>query len=115
MRISWLLLPAMAAVDAVMIAVDAAADQPESLLASDDQYAHLSNYAPLTVIALIAWLLWLFLAIGTAASDYFVPNVAGVARLIRMRADVAGVCCAFYSLFFIFCIKMYIVWMNRSR
>ncbi|KAI3658078.1 hypothetical protein MP638_002362 [Amoeboaphelidium occidentale] len=45
----------------------------------------------LATFALFLFLIFLFVFIGTAASDYFSPNVASLAKILRLPPDVAGV------------------------
>ena len=46
---------------------------------------------PFVVLGLVAWLALLFTTIGTAASDYFTPNLRFIATTLGLSESLAGV------------------------
>lgn len=40
---------------------------------------------------MLLWLVFLFISAGTAASEYFSPNVASISKLFKIPHDIAGV------------------------
>lgn len=46
---------------------------------------------PTLFVGFLLWLLFLFSTLGISASDFFCPNLATLARLLRLDENVAGV------------------------
>ena len=54
-------------------------------------YCSFSSVKPLAAVLLAFWLAILFTTIGTAASDYFTPNLNTIARQLGLSESMAGV------------------------
>ena len=46
---------------------------------------------PLVFVGLLVWLMFLFSMLGITASDFFTPNLATIAQMLRLDENVAGV------------------------
>ncbi|XP_036382810.1 mitochondrial sodium/calcium exchanger protein isoform X1 [Megalops cyprinoides] len=46
---------------------------------------------PLAIFLFIVWLLFLFMALGVAASKFFCPNLSAISSILRLTHNVAGV------------------------
>jgi len=46
---------------------------------------------PLVFTGLVIWLMFLFSTLGISASDFFTPNLATIAQVLRLDENVAGV------------------------
>ena len=67
------------------------ADQAGLLPYLQSYYCVPSGVRPLVVIALAIWLAVLFTTVGTAASDYFTPNLRFIATALGLSESLAGV------------------------
>lgn len=46
---------------------------------------------PVVFVGLLVWLIFLFSTLGISASDFFTPNLATIAQMLRLDENVAGV------------------------
>ncbi|ESN94087.1 hypothetical protein HELRODRAFT_186036 [Helobdella robusta] len=50
-----------------------------------------SNFLSVSVILLVIWLLFLFVALAVAASDFFCPSLIVIAKVLHMSDNIAGI------------------------